>query len=401
MSPIEQLYRWLAGDVSPAANAILAAALSHAEADYASRIATMLLSRRHESAWRGLVGNYDRLTPELRERLLAHPDMVRAGLAAAMRDTNAQTRRSTLTLLHDWPCPHVSYLVADALRDDSPEIRTAAALVLRRCAEIVLDRAESEEPAGRLSAAKAAEERAELVKAIREGLRTFGLHGQIGVLEASLWFAKELGASLWDALADRHSRCGGLLERHLAEWNHPRLAGFLLLGLAQPAWHAAARDMLASWQTQPELLAILRNSDLLADPLVRQGLRDLHQPRWFVAADPSGTDLPPDARAQLPRWVCVLEFSPAERLRYLERCGLSSCPPVQRAAAYALASLNVPEAARLLARTAAHCQPMARFVRWFLIGRRVLDQAGVRVRGTDAGQVLTSSDTNSFSGVTT
>ncbi len=401
MSEVEQLYRWLAGDVSPAANEILSAALAHAEADYASRIATMLLSRRHESAWRGLVGNYERLTPELREQLLVHPGLVRAGLAAAMRDTNTQARQNALALLHDWPCPHVSYLVADALRDNSPEIRTAAALVLRRCAEIVLDRAEGEATPDQSSAADMAAERVEVVKAIREGLRTFGLHGQLGVLEASLWFAKELGTSLWDALADRHSRCGGLLERHVAEWNHPRLAGFLLLGLAQPAWHATSRDMLTSWQTQPELLAILRNSDLLADPLVRQGLRDLHQPRWFVAADPSGTDLPPDARAQLPRWVCVLEFSLAERLRYLEHCGLSSCPQVQRAAVYALASLNVPEAAPLLARTAAHCQSMARFVRWFLIGRRALDQAGLRVRGTDAGQVVTSSRENPSNGVTT
>lgn len=368
MSKVETLYRWLAGDVGPAANEILAAALAHAEPPYAERIAGILLTRRHETAWAGLVGAFDRLAPGHQQRVVAQADLLRLGLAGALKSGREQARLNALTLLIECPYPQLAYLIADALRDPATQVREAAAAALRRCAEHVLASAEvNVAPAGRPTA-EAVAERTGLVQGLREALRTYTLHGRRELLESCLWFAKDLGGSLWEALAVRHLRCGRLVANHLAEWNHPRLAGFLLLGLAHPEWRQTVLEMLDSWQTRDQFIAILGHSDLLADPQVRRGVQHLKRPRWLAAGGPTLSDLPPAARARVPHWVCYLGFSDRERLLLLHAWQTSPLPEVQRAAVYALAVLNTPEAVRILTDVAARECPLATFAKWFLTG---------------------------------
>lgn len=364
MSTIDALYRWLSGDVSPDSNRVLSAALEHAEPIYAERIANILLDRRHETAWAGLVANYDRLNPDLRRRLAAKPEQARAGVSLAARSTSVRSRENALAVLGEQRYPRLAYLAADALRDVEPLLRTAGASALRRIGEHIL---EHETPPGDAEQSAA---RSGFVRALADALRLFERHGRIEVLETGLWFAKELGEHLWEVLSDHHSRCGHVALQHLRDWNNPRLAGFLLLALPRPGWRRHAMDLLNSWREPAQLVGILRNSDLLRDARVRGQLSQLQRPAWFTLADNVMHDLPADARSMLPYWVCSLGFTDAERVRHLERWQTSTLPELHRSAVYALASLNQAEAVRILARVASRPCPMQQFARWYVAGRQ-------------------------------
>ena len=329
------------------------------------RIVRILLDRRHESAWVGLVVNYDRIGPDGREKLRARLDMLRAGIATALAGSDPRARENALALLADVPSPRLAYLVADALRDSPPRVVAAAAETLQRTAVHVLDAVDANS-----GVQVSAQDRAVFVEALGEALRTFQRHGQIEVLETCLWFAKELDAQLWDALTSHSSRCGYVVERHLRDWDSPRLAGFLLLALTRSTWSRVARGLLTSWAGVPELIAVLRNSDLLADPQVCKSLSCIQRPRWYLVADSVLADLPTDVRAVLPYWVCHLGFSDQERIRCLDRWQSSALPEVHRAAVYALAGCDVPAAVRILAGVAGRSCPMQRFARWYVVGQR-------------------------------
>lgn len=341
MSKVDKIYEWLAGDESPETSAILAAALTHAEPAYVPRIAGILLGRRHDVAWAALVAKHDRLPVAMQRALNSQPELLRAGIGSALRSRTPRGRQSALARLANRPDPRLAYDVAEALRDPDPQIRAQASIVLRGMAESVLD-----PPRGigdPLDAAGAPAERAALLAGLRETLRTFPVHQRVDALETCLWFAKELGDILWDNLTGSRSRTGPAVALHLASWNHPRLAGFLLLALAQPPWRKPARALLSTWSTRADLLALLEHTDLLANPLIRRRLRLLRRPVWLGAAGPQLANLPRDLQVKVPQWVCCLGFSPVERVRWLKRWQYSPLPELQQAATNALATLRPSE----------------------------------------------------------
>ncbi len=366
MGKIDQLYKALAADPDPETDRILAAALPQAEPAYAARIASILLRRERETSWAGLVAHYDRLTLDVQVQVRARPELLQAGMAAALGSSVPGARANALALLAEHPCPKLGYALVDCLRDTSPRNRGAAAAALRRCALFVADGGGGDAQA----ASAAAGERAALLQALRDALRTFGLHRHTEVVEAALWFARELGESLWEALADQRARLGHVVEEHLGEWDHARLAGFLLRALARPAWRQAALGLLRNWREPGQLAAILRNSDVLRVPQIREHLHYLRRPRWLTACAPDLSDLAAAERAQLPHWICHLGLSDEERLALLARWHASRYPEVRRAAVYALAALELPQTPEILAQIVRGGDAVACFARWFLGGQK-------------------------------
>ena len=265
MERVDGFYRWLAEGPTPACDQILAAGLEHAEEPYFQRIVEHLLQRGNDAAWVGLVSSYSRLSSEIRERLRAEPERLRVGLAAALTGPSATARHSALSALIEHPCPTLAYLLPDALRDASDEVHKTAARALRRLGEVVAD----ECPTNDWDQARCRElaaARGELVKALREALRTFDLHCRIEIIEVSLWFAGELGQDLWRMLGNPRSQCGEVASTRLPAWTGPRLVRFLLEGLAQPVWRVSVRRILHRWKSLEEVAAILRNSDERSSP---------------------------------------------------------------------------------------------------------------------------------------
>lgn len=341
MSELDALYEWLAADPRPEADATLAAALERSEPAYASRIIATLLGRATEAAWIGLVCHYDRLDHATRQQLRTRPPLLRTGIAGALQSRAPRARLNALTLLTEQPAPPLLFMVADALRDPVAEVRAAAARVLCLAAERVLGHAEGTQRAD-VPSPQAAADRTALVSALREALRTFDLHAQMDVLRVCLWLARDIGPALWTFLAPTNNRWNPVIARRLETWNGPRLAGFLLLALARPGWRQTALELLRTWRTRADLLALLQHTDLLADAVVRQSLRLIERPAWLLAAGPDLVELPPHARVKVPQWIGQLGFTPEERVRWLRRWQQSSLPDVRRAAEQALAGLASP-----------------------------------------------------------
>ncbi|MBU0639794.1 MAG: hypothetical protein KKB50_13080 [Planctomycetes bacterium] len=381
-----KLYDWLASGSAPQCDQILAAALTHAEPEYFDRIVRHLLERGHEASWAGLIENFEGLSPGVRTQLLARPELVQSGFTRALRASAAEARRNALTVFAMQPCPRLAHLLAEALLDKSSAVQNAAARALRQTAEVYL--AEAAPLSARAVIARRAEdapERRELARALREVVRTFEVHHRVELVEVALWFARDIGEYLWAALTTLRSPLGRVVADHLAAWDNPRLATFLLQALARPEWRRQASQQLLGWSGQTELVALLHNSDMLDDAEVCRGLMFVRHPEWFDGLDANLSHLPRDLRLHVPRWICCLGFDSAGRLSRLARWQRATDPELSRAALYALATLKTPEArARVEAaagETSAEVSPDATFARWYDTGR----SAGL-VRGTGQRQ---------------
>lgn len=354
----------MARERGPDVDRTFVAGLAHAEPPYDAEIVRILLRRKNEIAWSGLVAHYPQLDAAARQELLGQPDLLRAATAAAVTAPSEEARAAALELLTDHPCPQLAYHVADALRDSSHGVRAAAARVLCRTGERLCG-----DEASARTVADPAGERAKYVEALRQALRTFELHQRPDVLEVCLWFAAELRDDLWAVLNAPRSAAGHVVARHLPAWNRPRLAAFLLLALGQPAWQRSAQRLLEAWSHRDEAVALLRQTALLNDPHVQRHLHLLRRPRWLVMHGAALIDLPRDLRAHVPQWVCHLGFTAEERMRYLMIWQASPMPELHRAAVYALAHVNTTEACRVLAEVAARPGPLSRFAHWYLAGK--------------------------------
>lgn len=385
MALVDAIYKWISRDVSPEANRVLGAALRNADDEYAERIGDILIERRHETAWQGLAAGYGRLSPAQKLRMHNQPQLLRAGIHGALKSRRPSDRRNALLALLDHPRPQVLYLVADVLRDPNDSLRDLAVRILRRSARQIL--ADSKPTAKRdVSAEQLARERADLVVALRESLRTFDVHRRGRMVEACLWFAKELDQALWDALSAANSSCAYVVDQNLKKWDHPRLAGFIVLCLAHAAWRRRALAMLQSWTALPQIVAVLRQVDLLDNPEVRRGLHAFRPVAWLKAVGMGLGKLPPDARAQVPFWIRHLGFSDGERLRYLSIWQTSSDRRVQRAAVYALAAMNSHEAVNILSDVALQPGPLNRFARWYMHGRMLMNRRRRVKKAAGAGE---------------
>jgi hypothetical protein len=377
----EALYQWLATLPDSEADQVLATGLEHADPpQFAARIIATMLERKTELSWAGLAANYDRLQPADRVRLRGVPEeLLRAGIARALQSPTARHRQNALAMLIEDPQPQLVLLLSDALRDVLPTIREAAAKVLRASAEKLLHQSEQEGEASEVGAAST-ELRTTVVEALREALRSFDTHFRLEVLEAGLWFARELHDTLENILGTRRSHAAYAVTEQLAAWDHPRLAGFLLAALTWSGWRRTAQEVLERWNSAEHLSAILKHSDLLDDPQLRENLNLVKTPPWLGAAGADLAGLRPTLRELVPRWLCCLGYSDDERVRILARWRLSRFPEVQRAAVHALATLDHPDALRIVADVAMQPGPLMEFARQHLAERRAAvssrDRAG-------------------------
>jgi hypothetical protein len=369
MELVDKLYDWLAKGPTPECDRTLAAALTHAEPPYFDRIARVLLKRAHEVSWAGLIGHYSRLSPATRRELLANDELTQAGITTMMRSGSSQTRCNALAALQDYLNPRLAYLLTDALRDESREVRDSAARALRETARAFLDRPPPTSHTDPAAAAEYQADRVRLVRALSDALRTFDIHVQVEPVEAALWFADDRGPLLWETLGNSHSRCGHVVSEHLESWAHPRLTAFLLLGMARPEWRPRTYPLLQMWSKPAEIAALLRHSALLARPGIRRALSGVKLP-WPGQLDAGMSAIPADLRAHVPEWVRCLGYDDDEKARLLSKWLLSTSPDVHRAAVYALAALDSEAALAELKSVAASDLPLATFARWHLAGRR-------------------------------
>lgn len=363
----DKLYDWLEHARSDAADHVLAAGLDHAEEAYRQRITVILLKRCTEASLGGLIGALDQMPLEVQTRILHETARKPGGIAAAMRSTSVRARLNAMTTLERVPTPRLSYLLPYALRDGAGAVRDAAVRAGRTISETFLDRAVPPADAeGGQPRREYDVERGQLVQAMREVARTYDRHFRLELLEVCLWFADNLEAELWALLNNPRSNSGRAVQDHLQLWNGPRLAGFLLQCLKHSEWRRPAQLLLRNWQRLDAVTALLSRTAMLDDEEIRRGLAGVNQPRWF---DECGSDLgrlPEEVRRHAPRWLAAVGIVAEQKVRTLSDWLRTPNEALRRAAVYALAGLDLPQARRALRSCAGGKTPIGQFARWVL-----------------------------------
>ncbi len=369
MALVDRLYTWLEHSPLTAADQVLAAALEHAEPEHAERIAATLFKRGNEASIGGLIAHVDRLSAEHRTRALHATQTQPAAIAVALRSASARSRTNAIAALIAVPTPKMAYLLPFALRDGVGAVRDGAVRAGRQMAETFLDR--NVPPAdldGGTPRRAYATERSQLVRALREILRTYDRHIRFELLEVCLWFADELEGDIWSLLESRKSNAGRAVQDHLQVWNTPRLAGFLLQCLARPEWRRPAQLILAAWQNPTAAAAVLRNEWALSNEETRRGLAGVNRPRWFSECGPELGRLPPEVRVLAPRWLCAIGIPIEQKVTGLVGWMREGDPGLRRAAVYALATLDGLQARQALQHCTALDANLAIFAQWVLAG---------------------------------
>jgi hypothetical protein len=367
----DRLYEWLAAEPSTDADLILSAGLERAEPGYAERIEQTLLRRSSALGLAGLIRRWNALSETTRQALRKRPEQMNQGIAAALSGGPPEARLNALHAFEDTRPARLAYLLPVAMRDPSPRVRNNAAEVLYRTAVAFLQRTPPAPDADAAAAGVYAAERRGLAQAVREAVRTFDLHRRVEALEVGAWFSREIEGALWEQLDNPRSRARSVVTELLPSWNRPWLAGFLLEALTRGDWRVAALRRLSQWKHSTELLALLRESDALDNPEIARRLAAIRDPAWFHDVDTCIAALPGELRRHVPRWIRCLGLPDDTKLKALLACFQTGQEPVQRAALYALATLDRPETVDFFRRVAGSASPLATFAAWFVAGAAV------------------------------
>lgn len=366
MPLIDKLYEWITLIPATDVDRALGEALEFAEPEWARRIEQVLVKRANDASWAALASRYDSLSDDVRQRILEPVDIVENGIGLALRGDGVPGRLNALRAIEDHGDPRMAFHLTDALRDQSASVRGSAANTLRRLAE----KCASSDPRRDTAADRERyrDQRRRVVDTLEQALRIFHIHHRVEVIEAALWFARDLEEILWRRIESPRSPFAKVIKDHLTVWDGPRLAGYHITSLSRPGWAGESLQLLRQWSTLDHLLALLRESSALNDPTVRQRLTAVREPRWFAAAGAELDLVPAELRRHAPRWVRSIGFDDGKREALLSRWLESQDERLSVGAACALADMGTPTALATL-RKSIHCQrPSGRFARWFVLG---------------------------------
>lgn len=368
MGQVDKLYDWLAGDPAPDCDRILAGALARAEQPYFERITALLLERENDVGWAGLISHFTRLTPEEHDRLGANDELMRKGIARALKAGSREARRNALAAFEAYPVPRLSYLLAEMLREGPSANREWVVQTIRNSTTAFLARSMPGMDAPTEVRQEYVDARQEWGRTMQDVLRSFEMHHRVELLEACLWFARELEAALWEQLNAPRSRYARVVSDHLESWDDPRLAGFLLQALSRSEFRTRALRMLATWNRPEHAAALLQHSDLLDAPEVCTNLKFVKRPAWFTNLGANMSRLPSGLRVQAPRWIAHLGFGVDEKLAYLTEWLRATDSEISLAALHALALMDAPAARSQLERLGTGSSPLAPFALWYSTG---------------------------------
>src|SRR4051812_20868723 len=91
------------------------------------QLADVLMQRNHRAGWVALIRTFHTLEESVREKMLARPRDLFGPLAETMQDSDGPARENVIGIIQRCSDVHLVYLLAEALTDARPEVRTIAA----------------------------------------------------------------------------------------------------------------------------------------------------------------------------------------------------------------------------------------------------------------------------------
>lgn len=379
---IDALYSWIETTADPEGDLALGRALEDAEPAWRERMISVLLKRRRPGAWAILLGVFNDLPNVVKRAVLQQRELFVAGLPRALQRSDSAARANALDALAAMPLTSAAYLLPDALCHADVEVRLRAGRLLRQMAERTLPAAARMRVGGEYETPEVALECERLVRALGEALARFDRHHRADLLEAALWYARELGDALWSKISSPRLEAYVAISERLPRWDSARLAHFLLCGLQREAWAERAARQLRKWSSAEQLTALLRHSRLLNQPEMRGALRRVINPAWF---DNLHVPLPKSLLRYVPRWIVHAGYADDRRQMLLQRFLRSHDAQLQRAAVYAVGESESRVSRELLRTMEKYAGPLGTYARWWLAGRALLMRRAAGIRRDEAG----------------
>ena len=360
MSLADRLYEWLSQDPNPQCDRILGDALRHAEPRWRERIIRTLLERDREDSWLELIGHFELLPDGLKNTIDPELNPIRGGVLKALQSPLPEERLNALRIIQRRPTLVWSDAVPELTIDASPLVRETVAAILRKMVDRILRQREhailSDEWNGEIT-----ETPRSVVLALRKAITQFDTHRNPDLVETALWLARDLGDEVCDQCASDYSSLGKIIRLRLSDWDHPRLAYFLVTALKHDALRPYAVKLLRHWSGVDRISALLLQSDLLDDDSIRLQIGRLSNPDWCADLARDIRKLPRALRVVAPRWIGVSGITDEDKTTILERWLHSGDEELHSTTVSTLTQLRGEEERNLLEQVAYSASPMAPF----------------------------------------
>lgn len=377
MSARARILKKLLATPNLAAERAVEAALVEATPAERMELSDVLLERNHRAGWVTLIRSFHRLEEPIREKILARPRDLFGPLTETIRDSDGPVRENVITIVQRCTDVRLVYLLAEAMMDARPEVRTMAGNSLleavRHHWHARREPVETSASPGQQDPASGRDAH-QLSDAIDVALRNYKTHRQQTVVLAALIHERQQGAPLWDLFEDPYddrTRAATIILRAPTE---PALGRAIFLALGS-GLKPAAMAGLASVENPQVAQAIAAESFRLLDPLLRDAALAVNHLKLLPALRKD----PPWNQSNWPAWLRLIEstgLQPSERLAWLTRL-LEAAPAGPESCAWrisvcrAIADTGMSDAAiPLVALVRDSSERVARFAARLLTSRR-------------------------------
>lgn len=362
MKRVPPIYQWLANEPNLAAGKALATALPGLEVGLGAVASDSLFQRQDEAGLAQLVAEYHLLPEAVRRRCLDAIDPFFGVLGRTVKHTSAVVRTNAVRLVGDSRDARLAYLLAVALHDGQPKIRSAAAACLRETCEHVLgereafraaldavDWADPEQAAAVSTRAAAGSEQLRyLVSAVGQALGAFDQHHRTEVIEAAAWYFEHLESRFQACAAAARSKAMRAAAEVFQASVSPRMASFAYRALKYPELRPAVVRKLSICHDDAFMLGVVDEAWITGDSAIRRLLHGVRSLAWLEEGIDPIVSWPVDRVAKAVRLVRATGVPADRQVELFRQMVLAGPPAAQRAGLWALVELDTPGSTRTL-----------------------------------------------------
>ena len=257
----------LADSHNAAVERVVECALEATTGDDQASLVDVLVRRNHRTGWIAMIRQFDRMSPELQDKLLDHPRELFGPLSEAIGDNQGAGRTNVIEIIRKASDPRLVLLLIEALSDSREEVRQLAA---RSFVDAIRAYRAGGDPEGNDPPA----DPARLRRAVEFAVMQYKTHRQADVVTAALLFERIQDGPLWPMFSEPHDEVTRTAANMLRNLGDPGMVGAAILALTSPLKAAALHGLSAA--DDPEVTArIARESYRQLDPVVHRAAEAL------------------------------------------------------------------------------------------------------------------------------
>ena len=312
MSRLADIFATITSLDEPIVDRAMAAGLATADDQAVRLIVDALLERGDPRALVDVVTRYDRLPPDLQQRVAEHDAALYRPLREAARRRDPQVRLNVVRIVEAAQSARLAYLVAEQLRHGPSNVHDEAAQCLLTFTKLAATRDAHGSAAQKPPFDAAAT--GYLLAAVEDATLAYGQHSQQAVLESLCELAPRTLPKVMTHLGLSDSKALGDFRDLLESGRQPSIRRSLLSFLSVPTLFGAVIAGLRRAAGEGQIEVVFSSTYLLASPRHARALARVADPESFMLTPERIARLEPEHARGLVRWVTTLPLAPKDRV---------------------------------------------------------------------------------------